>query len=179
MLNLLPKNYKENVRGEYLRRLSIVVLIGLTLTDIFFLVAISPAYISISMRKKIVEEANSSIKNSTNTKDREMILSNIKDLKSRLDTAGAISGDIPSEFIDKALQLKGSGIYIQNISYTKKEGRQREVILAGVAASRLSLIDFSKRIKLSDWTLSSDIPLSNLASDKNINFSVSLISKKE
>jgi hypothetical protein len=179
MLNLLPKDYKEKVRGEYLRRLAIVILIGLTFVDIFFLVAISPAYISASMDKKITEETNSSIKNSPKVKDVDVVLSNMKDLQSRLDTATTIPGERPSDFISKALELKGKGIYIQNILYSKKDAFEKEVILKGTASSRVNLIDFSKRIKSSDWTSSSDIPLSNLASDKNINFIVSLISKKQ
>jgi hypothetical protein len=174
MLNLLPKDYRDKVRQEYIRRFFIVILIGFSIIDIFLLVAIFPSYSSISTRNKIAESAKQSIEKSSKAKDRDVVLNNVTDLESRLKVVALIPGDKPTEYINKALELRGKGIYIQSISYTKKSGTQKEISLEGVASSRSNLIDFSKRLKGSLWETSSDIPLSNLASDKDIKFLVNL-----
>jgi hypothetical protein len=174
MLNLLPKDYKNEIRREYLRRFSIVLLIILSLVDVFVFVAIFPSYILISSRKKIAEETKQLIQNSSKAKDRNIILTNVKDLENRLKVVAMIPGDKPTDYIDKALLLKSKGICFKNISYTKKSDTVKEVSLEGSAYSRFSLINFSKEVKASSWSTSSDIPLSNLASEKNINFFINL-----
>jgi hypothetical protein len=175
MLNLLPKDYKNKVRQEYLRRFFIVSLIIFSLIDIFLIVAIFPSYILINSKKTITEKALQSLKESSKVKDRDAILADVKKLEDGLVLVATISGDRPTDYIDKAVLLKGKGISIQNISYTKKTDTEREVTLTGGASSRLNLIDFYKRVKESSWVTSSDLPLSNLASDKSISFFVSLI----
>lgn len=174
MLNLLPKDHSDSVRREYLRRMAIVVLVGLFFVDIFLLVAIFPTYTSLNMRKQIEEQGLKSIKESSKTKDTDLILGNIKDLETRLKTASIVSGDLPTDYIDKILSLRGAGIYIQSISYVKKSNTQKDIAIEATASSRANLIDFSKKLKASSWATSSDIPLSNLASDKNIKFFVTL-----
>ena len=175
MLNLLPKDYSNKVRQEYIRRFSIVLLIGISVVDIFLLVAIFPVYTSLNLRERIVEETKESIENSPRAKDKNIVLSNVKDLESRLKVVAVIPGDRPTDYIDKALELKSGGVYIRSISYTKKNDTSKEVVLEGVASSRASLVEFSKKIKSSSWSTSSDIPLSNFASDKNISFLFNLV----
>lgn len=174
MLNLLPKDTKEKVRNEYLRRFAIVLLVGLTLIDLFFIVAIFPSYISASSQKKISKDLSESIKNSANTKNRDTVLSNVKDLEVKLNLIETVSGEKPSEYISKALSLKTNGIFIQNISYSKKDKTKKEVSLEGFASSRASFIEFMNKVKSSNWATSSDIPISNLANDKDIKFFVTL-----
>ena len=176
MLNLLPKDAKNKVRGEYLRRFSIVSLIGLSIINIFLLVSIFPSYVSFSTKKKIATDVSNELKKSTNEQDRDKVISNLRDLEDRLKIVGIVPGEKPTSYIDKAIELQTKGVIIQNISYTKKEGGKKEVSLEGVASSRASLIEFSKKVKSSNWAAYSDIPISNLASDKNIKFFVNLTS---
>lgn len=174
MLNLLPKDHKKEVRGEYLRRFYIVLLIVLSSIDVFLLVAIFPSYISVKTDGDIAESVRTSIKDSTKNKDKETITQNLKKLDEKLKVVATLPGEKPTDYIDKALELKGRGISIQNISYVKKDANKKEVSIEGSASSRADLIDFSKRIKASSWANSTDIPISNLASDKNIKFFVTL-----
>jgi hypothetical protein len=174
MLNLLPKDQKKEVRGEYLRRFYIVVLIVFSSIDIFLLVAIFPSYISVKTNENIAENIRTSIKNSPKNKDKEAITQSLKNLEAKLKVVATLPGEKPTDYIDKALELRGRGISIQNISYVKKDANKKEVSIEGSASSRADLIDFSKRIKASSWSNSTDIPISNLASDRNIKFFVTL-----
>jgi len=175
MLNLLPKDSKDKVRGEYLRRFSVILLIGLSFIDVFLLVAIFPSYILLNSKKEIAEEASVALANSSNAKDRNIVLSNIKDLDERLKIVEMVPGEKPTDYIGKALELQTKGVSILNISYTKKDQEKKEITLEGIAHSRAGLIEFSKKVKSSDWASYSDIPISNLANDKNIRFFVTLI----
>jgi hypothetical protein len=174
MLNLLPKDYKDKVRREYIRRFLIVMLMGLSIIDIFLIVAVFPMYSSIITRNKIVVEEKKALEGSSRAKDRDPVLKNVKDLESKLKIMETVPGEKPTEYIDDALLLKGEGIHIQSISYIKKSNTQKVISFNGVASSRTSLIEFSKRVKGSNWATTSDIPISNLAGDKNINFLVTL-----
>lgn len=174
MLNLLPKDSVKKVRNEYLRRFSIVLLVGLSFVELFFLVAILPSYISINSEKKIAENVSQSIENSVNLKERDLVLSNVKDLETRLSLIETVQGEKPSDFINKALSLKTNGIFIKNIIYSKKDKTKKEVTLEGSASSRASFIEFMNKVKSSEWATSSDIPISNLVNDKDIKFFVTL-----
>ncbi|MEI7513609.1 MAG: hypothetical protein WCJ74_03250, partial [bacterium] len=174
MLNLLPKEYKNKIKSEYLFRFITILLVGLVLIDIFFLFALFPSYTVVNFRKNIAEETSRALKNSDKAKDRNIVLANIKDLEDRMRVVETITSDRPTDYINKALELQSKNIFVENISYTKRENKQKEIVLEGVAMSRTSLIDFSKKVKLSQWSTSSDIPLSNLANDKNIPFLVIL-----
>lgn len=126
------------------------------------------------VRKEIAENTNNNLKNSDIVKDKNILLNNIKDLESRMKSVSNLPGDKPTDFIDKALEFGGKGIVIKNITYTKKDNSKKEITLDGVAKTRADLISFSKRVKSSAWVTSSDIPLSNLASDRDILFFVTL-----
>jgi hypothetical protein len=174
MLNLLPKKHIDEVRGEYLRRFYIVSLVLFTIISIFFIVAIFPSYISVKSKEIVAQDVSLSIKESSKAKDRDALSLSVKNLESKIKVLDTIPGDKPTDYIDKALDLKGKGISIQNISYVKKDANQKEITMEGTAFSRADLINFSKRVKTSGWSTSSDIPISNLASDKDIRFFVTL-----
>ena len=174
MLNLLPKDYKNKVRGEYVMRFYSVSCMLFSFLSIFFLVAMFPSYTLVNTKKNIAEQASKSIKGSVKAGDRDVVLPNIKDLETRLKVVAQVPGEKPTDYIDKALELKGDSVSISNITYTKTADSKKQVILQGEALSRTSLINFSKRVKASDWTITTDIPLSNLANDKNIPFSINL-----
>lgn len=174
MLNLLPKDYKNKIRNEYVRRFFIILFLGLSIMDIFIAVSIFPSYTFVTSKKEIAEGVNLSIKNSVKVKNQEKILQDFKDLETRLTAVEIVPGSRPTGYIDNALKLKEKVISIQNISYTKKDGLNKEVTLEGTASSRASLIDFSKRVKASSWVSASEIPLANLAGDRNIKFFITL-----
>ena len=140
MLNLLPKESKKIIRSEYLRRFSIVLLISLSVMDIFLLVAIFPTYISVKTEKEIASNINQSINSSADVQKRNNIVSSMKDLDAKLKSIDLIPGEKPLVYIDKALELKTKGVSIKNISYTKKDSLKKEVSIEGVASS------FRKRI---------------------------------
>ena len=174
MLNLLPKKYKEQVRAEYIRRFVITSAVVLSFVGVCFGVAIFPTYIDVKLKKEAIEVDLASVKSSSVAKDKDAVTTTIKDLETKMKIISLVSGEKATDFISKALESKTKGISIQNVSYVKKDDLSKEVVIAGVAQSRVDMVSFSKKMKSSDWTTVSDIPLSNLASERNIPFSITL-----
>lgn len=126
------------------------------------------------MNKKIVEDNLTNIKNSSVGKDKATVLKGIKDLGAKMKLISAVPGDRALEYISKATDLKVLGISISSISYTKKDSSSRQIVLVGVARSRNDLISFFKKAKQVSWAKVSDVPISSLAEEKNISFTMNL-----
>ena len=176
MLNLLPKKYKEQVRAEYIRRFIITSAFVLSFVTVSFGVAIFPTYLDVKLKKEAVEADLANVKSSSLAKDKNAVTGTIKDLETKIKVISLVSGERATDFISKASDLKTKGISIQNISYVKKDDSLKEVVVSGVAQGRADAVAFSKKVKSSGWIVVSDIPLSNLASERNIPFSITLTS---
>ena len=126
------------------------------------------------LKKDIAEDTKRSLEDSSKAIDKNIVVSNIRDLENRLKIVEMVPGDKPTGYILKALELKTKNVSIGSITYSKKDDNKKEIVLEGVALTRSDLIVFSRHVKSSGWATTSDIPLSNLASDRNIPFVVTL-----
>ena len=174
MLNLLPKEHRKLIRREYIRRFLIVALSLFSLVVISWAVAIFPMYTSVNSDEVIVGGNLASIKNSSLGKDRSAVINGIKDLEAKMKLISIVPGDGAVEFISKATDLKTANISISSVSYTKKDASHKVVVIEGAARTRNDLISFFKKAKQVSWATASDVPLSSLAGEKNIPFTMSL-----
>ena len=173
MLNLLPQDYKRKVKYEYIMRFVAVSAALGSLVLVTLAVAVFPTYISLRVEQAIAKNDLQTAKESSTAKDKNILLKTLKDLEGKMRAVSIVSGENATDFIDKAVQLKNTGIKINSISYIKKD-EKKDVVIEGVARTRNDLIDFSKKAKNSLWTVSSDIPISSFSKDHDIAFSITL-----
>ena len=172
MLNLIPQKHNDLVRGEYVKRFFTMFLFLFGFILLSLCVFIFPSYTSIKSNQNILENNLTSLRNSSISQDKDKVLAVVDDLKRKTSLISMVEGEKPSDYFDKVLSMKTNGISFTNISYNKRPDKVKEISVQGVADSRLDLISFSKKTKQTSWVVGTDIPVSNLASDKNIPFSI-------
>jgi hypothetical protein len=86
-----------------------------------------------------------------------------------------------SSYIHKFEQLQGEGIQFSNIKLGRDDAGITPVTIGGVASDRQALASFRDRLLADEEVSAVNLPISNLARDKDIAFSISvtLHNKKE
>lgn len=172
MLNLLPQNYKKELRREYLYRFFIMSAKLFSLVVISGAVMLFPLYLFTNLRYSIIENKLVNVKASTEAKDKNAVLAVIKDLEKKTAVISLVSGEEPTQYLQYLNAFKLPGISITTISYVKKDAKTKQISIGGVAKSRSDLTALWKKAKAVSWVTSSDMPLSDFVSDKNIDFTI-------
>jgi len=174
IFTFLKGEYAKKIIGEYRKRLFILCL-GLAILFSFSLIGlILPAFISMSSEKEVlILEKQSFSKKTTNDNQGEIEkeLKNIKEMITVLaldNTANPITS-----VLERVLLEKGSGIILQSISLERKKDFWA-VSLGGKALSREALVDFSKKLETTPSLSDVDLPVSSLAKNSDIPFSITL-----
>lgn len=90
--------------------------------------------------------------------------------------------ETPNEFSNFVYDLdvmSGGGVDITQFSFNREEGDLKSIGLIGQAADRVSLSNFRDALEDDDRFLSADLPISNLAKDSDITFSMTIVLNKE
>ena len=174
MLNLLPEEQREKIKKEYKIRRLVVASFFIFISLVIASVSLLPPYL---ISKEKLDESNKHL----NTFSNSPIIKKSQDLSSETD---AINGKIKSlsvsnsvyiyDILNKILDKKTDQISIKNFVYLKKDNNNVSVTLSGLANSRESLIGFEKNLQNETYFSSVDFPVSNLAKDTNIDFSIQI-----
>lgn len=177
MFNLLPDSLKWEIIKEYRLRLSIVVLIFVVFIELSFAVFMLPSIVISYYKEKEVELRIDVLEKSFGESNTSLIRSTIKSLNNDLNTIDKTlqySETIP--LIDIILSKKTNNIHITDISYTSSGTSTTNILIQGVSLTRDSLVNFKKSLEGSEKFKTIDLPISNLAKDKDIKFSMTMIS---
>ena len=179
MFNVLPDILKKEIRTSYKLRRLFVVLSAVLFLQISFLIFILPSWINVFFKEKDVISQTNNLSKST--------------LSQNAETASAIiaSTNIKLKLINTELQYpaimplirsiisnKTANIHIYQFNYSVTSTTSAAVTLSGMAASRESLINYENAINNSSLFSNVDLPISNLAKNKDIDFSMSLSASK-
>lgn len=172
MANLLPEEYQKETRRRYEVRLIILYLFFLATTGLITAVFLTPTILAINGETRSLLKQKDSLEKETpelkNLAEMELAASQLKKNLSALkktDTA------LFMEAISRVIKGKNQRIKVQSMSYRNKEG-EIEVALRGEAATRESLIDFVKTIENTETFSKVNLPVSDLAKDKDVSFSI-------
>lgn len=75
--------------------------------------------------------------------------------------------------------IAGSAVRINEFNFTRSDGTLTQINVTGVAATRVALADFSKDIEAHELFAEAELPISNLAKDQDIAFSISITLPEE
>ena len=174
MINLLPDEYKKQIRKEYRRRILIVALIFTFLTEIVSVILLVPSYfisntkyysVESHLPKDVLADKTESLKTSD-------IIKKINDKIDLLRISSAGKAQI-NKLINSIVVEKYSTIAIRSISYEMR-GDTAKIDVLGVARSRESLLGFVDRLKKDKYFAEVYSPVSNLVKDKDIDFSIQI-----
>ena len=174
MFKLLTEEAFQKVSQEYSRRRAILILIATALVLAVTIIGLLPSYVLSTIRSREVEE-RSRITDSMKSKGDEAELDAwltktnllLQTLSPKLDV------DRPSELIEEVIGEKIDGVYLTSFSWAKDEGKS-EMFVRGIAKDRQSLLTFKERLNTSGNFSTVTLPISELASDKDIDFQINL-----
>ena len=153
----------------------IVILLFILFSQIAFYVFLMPSIISVFFKEKETNINFQMANESASFKSANLITSVVNSVnfklsffKDKMDYLGVVS------ILDKVLVTKSDAIKLENISYNSDSKSDSTLNLQGIADSREDLVSFSKRLQAINSIKSVDLPVSNLAKDKNLVFSITL-----
>ena len=177
MRNLLSQQDKKAVLKEYKLRIIIVILVFIFFTMFIASALLAPSYILSDYRYNIINAHSEIIKNSIKKREQGdfgLILRNTQD---KLELLSVKKEDILlSKIFEEILEKKSSGIKLIKFSYKKSqnENKDGQIIVSGLASGREMLLRFKKDLEKQENFSEVVLPISNLASDRDIEFSITI-----
>ena len=173
MFKLLTEEGRDKVRREYRTRRTILMLLALILVLVAGVVGLLPSYMLSNIREKEALErvkilSNANIGSENGVELQTWFLETNRRLKA---LSPVLDTDRPSNFIDKVLEQKVTGIKITGLSWVKAKDKTN-LSVSGVADDRQRLVMFEGKISSSGYFSNVTLPISDLAKDRNITFQI-------
>ena len=173
MINLIPPHAQKQVKREYWVR---VVSVWLFLIGSAFLIVVilaAPIYVLIrSQLQNFLQEYTEAANESQSFNQSEAAIKNANDmavLLAKADTSVSFSSTIES-----LQKLMGADVSIDSFTLARKNGALDTITITGIARSRLALSNFKDAIEKDEHFKSATLPLSDLAKDKDISFTMTI-----
>ena len=175
MFNLIPDGVKEKILKDYRGRRGVVWLFTFLLLSTMVLIFLLPSYTYVSLEEKNMRTDVEVVRNSFQLKKVDDVVEAIKETNEQLRALSSAKNPIKtSEILEKALKAKNSSIHVTEIEYIEAKTSSSTVLLKGIADKRESLREFINRLEAVEGFVKVELPVSNFAKDKNIDFSVNI-----
>jgi len=175
MYKLLTPEGIQRVKEEYNRRRLIVVLTAIILVLLVAIVGTLPSYVLSTIREIEVEEKSRVTETAEVSGDEAELEEWLKETNAALEVLSATSLEPkPSLYIEKVVSERGSGLYLTNFSWRKDKDSKITLIVRGIASTRQALIAFRDNLDALEEFSLVELPLSDLALSKDINFQIIL-----
>lgn len=175
MANLIPPAAKRNILIEYWVRVVSVWFFLLGAAALVLAILNVPVYVLIQNQL----QAHSSLYNDASDQNTsfEIVETDIEranNTATLLATGRTVQPLIP--YVEEIESLTTTEVVITSLDLTRTEGAALDSIsITGVAATRESLVAFSQGIEAAENFVSAEIPLSNLAKESNIPFTITAV----
>lgn len=174
MINLIPPDAQKQVKSEYWIRVVSVWMILVGSAFLLVTILLTPVYVLINGQlESFLYEYNQANSESQSFVESETEITEINKIATLL--ANADEEVTFSNIIIKIEQLASSDIQIENFTLSRKGGEISPIVVSGQAGSRFALTEFKDAIEASRIFKSVSLPLSNLAKDTDITFSITII----
>lgn len=181
-MNLLPSEEKGILKRGFKIRVFILLNIFLTIFFIAAAIFLIPPYFLAKEQLSVISSLNTSIK----PEDEESINKTLlipTEIQNKINFFETnLRNKKAYDAITEVVSLKEAGIKINSILFSKvPQGTDAEVtiLISGKADRRDALIDFQTALRDSGEFQSVDVPVSSLAKDKDLPFSINLIISRE
>jgi hypothetical protein len=175
MFNLLPENLRKTITTEYRLRLAILAIVMVVLVQISFLIFLFPSWLVSYYKERDFSVQSDELNKSLSTLDISSTTAFIKSFNTKI---GIINDSLEYPkfvpMVDEVIAKKTSSIRISGIYYTVNSANAGTLTLEGLGDTRESLVSFSDSLKTIQHFKKVDLPISNLAKDKNISFIISI-----
>ncbi len=177
MINLIPSSAKRSIAFEYWIRVAsvgILIICGILITSTILLL---PVYVRIHSHIK----AYAAVAGQEMEKANEYSLSSATLIQTSVQARLLLSLKNEQSFssiVDLLKNLENSSITINSFNLSKKDDALQPIEITGKALTRQALADFREVLLVHEAIESVFLPISNLAQDRDITFTVSITLKK-
>lgn len=176
MRNLLSQKDKKILLSEYKTRVSIVVIIFLFFTILAGVVQLIPSYLISESKERAAQELSSIIKESVAKREKDVSVIVLLETKEKLKLLAFDENNVSlAAIFKKIIKNKPNGVNINGIFYNKSQtGKGTDILITGEADAREPLLEFKKLLGIETLFTGVMLPVSNLASDSEIKFSITV-----
>lgn len=173
MFNLLPESIKDKIKSEYSTRRVVVALFFVVAIQFSVLIFTFPSWVVSYTRESEVKQQTVKLNQSTLSSGANDIKQKIASINTKINTLST-SLDYPklSPYVEYMLSKKTNSIKIYSFSYTSNNEKTAILTIRGTASTRESLVSFVESLKMDKKFSKVDLPVSDLAKSKDIDFSV-------
>jgi hypothetical protein len=176
MINLVPAIVRKTIVKEYWIRVVSVFLFLSALLSVLCIIFALPVYVLISAQV----EAFSASATEAAARVAEFDVSTSALTKANTHAQKIVSQKNTKDFtavLTKLESLASSGVVLRSYEFTRKEGALAPIQVVGKAETRQSLADFHASLRAEPMVEKVDLPISNLAKEKDIDFTMTVTLK--
>lgn len=175
MFNLLPETEKKNIVKEYAARRMIVGLGFVSVLGIITAISLLPTYIITSAKVAETTTEIESIRKSPEFSEAEVLEKNLSQAEIKVGLLNETTHTSIEVAVEKVLSVKTQPIRISGFQYKKGSGKDKSLLVVqGIARDRESLSQFVKSLQGVQGFDTANLPVSNLAKDRNAEFSIEI-----
>jgi hypothetical protein len=177
MINLIPPAAKKKIIIEYWLRVISVWFYMWSAAILGSVAIMFPAYVLINSQVSVYEQSAQSASEK---------VASFEEVKKQIERSNELAIKMQnqlllprmSEYLALFRSLEGGGVVITNIDMSRTDTVFAPISISGQAQSRQALASFRDRISADSRVEKVDLPLSNLAKDRDIQFSLVVTLKK-
>lgn len=178
MINLIPPIVRKAVVTEYWVRILSVALFMISIVSLVIILFTLPVYVLVTSKVEVYATSAAKAYEKVAEYDlsagslvkANMMAQNILDLRNVASF---------SEAVKQIEAVKGDSIILNGYEFSRKERALAPVLVNGEASTRQVLSDFRQALLKQDNIEEAVLPISNLAKDKDIQFSIAVTFKTE
>lgn len=175
MINLLPLEEKKKIHRDYVLRLFTVVLNIISASALIGIVTLFPSYFISDLEKRAAVDQAELVRE-TNDDGEENVALVLKEAQQKLEILSPEYEKVSIRTIfDTTISYKPSTVALTGLIYQKDDKGNIKIIINGVADRRDDLLMFSQDLKKDALFDDVELPVSNLAKDRNIKFTLTVI----
>jgi hypothetical protein len=177
MINLVPGVVRKAIVKEYWIRVISVFLFLTVLASLLSVLFALPVYVLI--KAQVDAYGASATEAAARVAEFDISTGALTKANSQAEKIVSQKSDVDfTEVMNQIEELANTGISLKSYQFARKEGEMVPVLLAGRASSRQSLADFHFTLKSNEMVEKVDLPISNLAKEKDIDFTMTITLKK-
>ena len=175
MANLLPQKERKRFLWEYRFRLFTVAMLFFAATMLFGTILLLPSYFVSESKEVSILRQSELLEKTISIREGDPSLISLLSTKQKITALEDVQKQVlQSEVLQAIIKSIDENITVGAFYYTQKGESSSEMRITGVADSRSALLLFSDRLKKESLFDRVDFPVSSLAQDSDITFSMLL-----
>jgi len=174
MINLIPTHARKDVKTEYWVRVVTVWLFLLAAAAGIVGLLLFPSYMLVQSGLSIFEDTYQDISQQNES---------YETLREEVRVGNGVANHIGRTevtpvfimIINELESLANTNVSLASYSFARTEGKVESISITGSAPSRASLAQFRDVLESHEFFDSAELPISNLAKDKDIPFNITII----